>query len=67
VHYRQAEFDRLWVVDQSEVDTFAASLTASPLVDARLMTGCGHCIDFHLVGPAFQLQQLGFALERGSQ
>ena len=63
VHYRQAEFDRLWVVDQGEVAGFAAALTQSPLVDARMVQGVGHCIDFHSIGPAFQLQQLGFALE----
>ena len=63
VHYRQAEFDRLWIVDQSEVDAFAAALGSSPLVDARMVQGTGHCIDFHSIGPAFQLQQLGFALE----
>ena len=63
VHYRQAEFDRLWIVDQGEVDDFAAALKSSPLVDSRLVPGTGHCIDFHRIGPAFQLQQLGFALE----
>lgn len=63
VHYRQAEFDRLWIVDRREVDGFAACLSRSPLVDARMVEGVGHCIDFHRIGPAFQLQQLGFALE----
>lgn len=63
VHYRQAEHDRLWIVDRGEVDRFAAGLTAAPLVDARMMAGAGHCIDFHHRGAAFQLQQLGFALE----
>ncbi|HVR89686.1 MAG TPA: alpha/beta hydrolase [Novosphingobium sp.] len=63
VHYRQAEFDRLWIIDQGEVDKFAVALGSSPLVDARLVQGSGHCIDFHRIGPAFQLQQLGFALE----
>ena len=63
VHYRQAEFDRPWVVDQAEVDEFAAALTAAPLVVSRLMAGVGHCIDFHRIGDAFQLQQLGFVLE----
>lgn len=65
VHYRQAEFDRLWIVNQLEVDKFAAALGASSRVDARLAVGTGHCIDFHRIGPAFQLQQLGFALECG--
>ena len=63
VHYRQAEFDRLWIVDQDQVAGFAAALSRSPLVDARLVEGVGHCIDFHRIGAAFQLQQLGFALE----
>jgi pimeloyl-ACP methyl ester carboxylesterase len=63
VHYRQADCDRLWIVDQREVDGFAAALVGSPLVDARMVAGVGHCIDFHRIGPAFQLQQLGFALE----
>jgi hypothetical protein len=28
-----------------------------------MMRGSGHCIDFHHVGRAFQLQQLAFALQ----
>jgi pimeloyl-ACP methyl ester carboxylesterase len=63
VHYRQAELDHLWIVNQGEVDGFAKALTKSPLVDAALMRGAGHCMDFHTVGAAFQLQQLGFALQ----
>ena len=63
VHYRQAEFDRLWIVDQTEIDRFAGALTSSPLVDARMVMGSGHCIDHHRAGPAMHLQQLGFALE----
>ena len=63
VHYRQAEFDRLWVVNEDEVGAFADALTASPLVDARMVPATGHCIDFHHFGPALHLQQLGFARE----
>ena len=63
VHYRQAEHDRLWVVDTGEVAQFAAMLTASPRVDAALFHSTGHCIDFHHAGAALQLQQLGFALQ----
>ena len=63
VHYRQAEFDRLWIANQAEIDGFAAALKSSPLVDARMVAGVGHCIDFHRIGDAFQLQQLGFVLE----
>lgn len=67
VHYRQGEVDRLWIVDQQEVNGFAAALTASPRVDAALMHGTGHCMDFHAIAAAFQLQQLAFALQCGAE
>ena len=63
VHYRQAEHDQLWIVDQSEIDAFAARFTAAPRIDAAMMRDTGHCMDFHAVGAALQLQQLGFALQ----
>ena len=63
LHYRQAEHDKLWIVDEGEVRGFAAALSASARVDAALLKGTGHCIDFHLLGPALQVQQLGFAME----
>lgn len=63
VHYRQAEFDRLWIVDQGQVDQFGAALARSADVDAQLVPGAGHCIDFHRIGPAFQIEQLTFALK----
>jgi pimeloyl-ACP methyl ester carboxylesterase len=62
VHYRQAEFEKLWVADQREIDRFAAAFTQAPFVDARRFDFVGHCIDFHRAGAAFQLEQLGFAL-----
>ena len=63
VHYRQAEHDALWVVDQGEVDAFAARFPRSPRVDAAMVRDTGHCMDFHTVGAALHLQQLGFALQ----
>lgn len=63
VHYRQAEADHLWICGQQEVDSFAQALRASPRVDAAMMGGTGHCIDFHHVGRSLQLQQLAFALQ----
>ena len=63
VHYRQAEVDRLWIVNENEVQQFAAALSASPGVDAKMVKNTGHCMDFHRVGAALQVQQLGFALE----
>lgn len=63
VHYRQAEGDKLWVVSQGEVTGFAHALGKSPRVDAALVPATGHCMDFHKVGTALHLQQLGFALQ----
>jgi pimeloyl-ACP methyl ester carboxylesterase len=67
VHYRQAEQDQLWVVDEGEVEAFAHRFTKSPHVDAAMIRDTGHCMDFHTVGPALQLQQLGFALQCAAQ
>lgn len=62
VHYRQGEFDRLWVTDHAQVLTFGAAFTTSGDVDARLYRSVGHCIDFHELGPAFHLEQLAFVM-----
>lgn len=67
VHYRQAEVDRLWIVNQDEVDRFAMALCQSERVDAALVRGTGHCMDFHHVGRSLQLQQLAFALQCASE
>ena len=63
VHYRQAEFDRLWILSREEVQGFAAALSAAPSVDAAIMPAVGNCIDFHRTSAAFHVQQLGFALQ----
>lgn len=67
VHYRQGEFDRLWLVDNGEVSTFAMALSQSPLVDAAMVADMGHCLDFHHVGAAVQHEQLKFALRCAAQ
>ncbi len=63
VHYRQAEHDRLWVVNRSEVAAFAARFAAAPHVDAAMVANTGHCMDFHAIGTALHLLQLGFAVQ----
>lgn len=63
VHSRQGEFDHLWVTNDGEVAEFEAAFTGAPWVDARMVPNAGHCIDFHIAGRAFQLEQLAFALE----
>lgn len=62
LHYRQAEHDALWIVSPEEVAAFANAHSASPHRDAAMIRGTGPCMDFHRVGAALQLQQLGFAL-----
>lgn len=61
VHYRQAEFDHLWVTDLSTVEAFATAFRQSARVDAQITPGVGHCIDFHRISKSFQTQQLEFA------
>lgn len=63
VQCRQAEFDHLWITDAQQVSEFGAAFSSAPRVDARLVAGAGHCIDFHRAAAGFQLGQLGFALE----
>jgi len=63
VHSRQGEFDKLWITDDAQVAEFKSAFANAPWVDARLVPNAGHCIDFHLAGRAFQLEQLAFALE----
>ena len=63
LHYRQAEHDALWIVSPQEVSDFADAHTASPLRDAAMVRGVGHCMDLHRFGEAFHVQQLGFALQ----
>jgi pimeloyl-ACP methyl ester carboxylesterase len=62
VHYRQAEFEKLWIMDAENVTSFGAAFSASAAVSAQMFSSVGHCIDFHRLGAAFQLEQLAFAL-----
>jgi len=63
VHYCQGEFDQLWIVDEGEVAAFARALNRSPKVDAAMVKGNGHCLDFHRISAEFHQQQLAFALQ----
>jgi pimeloyl-ACP methyl ester carboxylesterase len=66
VHYRQAEFDQLWVTDSSTVNEFTQSFRRSEKVDAQIWPGVGHCIDFHKASREFQSRQLAFARSCGA-
>lgn len=63
VQYTLAEYDGLWVVDDSRAAAFAAYFTAAPWVDAKLQAGAGHNLDHHRLSRALHLRQLAFACE----
>lgn len=65
VHYVAFEYEQLWTIDAESTRSFAAAFTSSPWVDGTLMAGIGHDADHHLLGRAFQLRQLAFALQCG--
>ena len=67
VHHRMGEFDKLWITNANEVRDFGEACVRSPHVDAKLFAGAGHCIDFHMLGASFQLEQLAFALRCGAE
>lgn len=63
VHYRQGEYEKLWLMDQAMIDGFAALFTSAGRVDAAITKDAGHCIDYHLCGAKFQREQLDFAAQ----
>jgi pimeloyl-ACP methyl ester carboxylesterase len=63
VQYVAFEFERLWTIDASTVESFAAHFSAAPLVTSELMRGIGHDADHHRNSQAFHLRQLAFALD----
>ncbi|MFD2415632.1 alpha/beta hydrolase [Amycolatopsis pigmentata] len=69
VQYTLAQYDGLWVVDESRLAAFAGYFTSAAWVDARLQAGAGHNLDHHRLSRALHLRQLAFACEcaaRGS-
>ena len=63
MHYRQGAADALWTVNDQEIRRFAHACKSAAMIDACLLKNSGHAIDFHDLGPKFQLEQLAFALK----
>jgi pimeloyl-ACP methyl ester carboxylesterase len=63
VHYRQGQFDGLWIVNEREANGFRDALINAASVDASLVPGVGHCIDFHRGSAAFHAEQIRFAIQ----
>jgi pimeloyl-ACP methyl ester carboxylesterase len=63
VHFRLAEQDALWVVNDEEVQALSDVLSEVAGSSSAIVSDAGHCIDFHNVGPQFQDDQLSFALD----
>lgn len=61
VHYRQGEHDIVWSQLPEDFDRFQAAFGNAPVVDADITRHAGHSIDLHLVGAAFQAEQIAFA------
>ncbi|MEO8263087.1 MAG: alpha/beta hydrolase [Pseudolysinimonas sp.] len=61
VFHRMGEFDNLWVIDQGELDSYQAGFTSAKSVDAALVKGSGHCIDFHKPSGEFEDSEIAFA------
>ena len=61
VHYRQGEYEKLWLNSAERIDAFGKLFVNCPKVDAAMTMSAGHCIDFHIVGANFQQSQLDFA------
>ena len=62
VQYRQAEHDVLVLQAEGEVDRVRQAFFNAPSVDAEMIHGVGHAIDFHDAGGAFQAEQIAFAI-----
>jgi pimeloyl-ACP methyl ester carboxylesterase len=63
VQYALAQYDGLWVVDESRVAAFAGYFTSAPWLEARLQVGAGHNLDHHHLSRSLHLRQLAFAWE----
>lgn len=61
VHYRQGEYDVVWSREQRNFDAFVNAFSGAAYVDAEIVENAAHAIDFHLIGPAFQNEQIAFA------
>ena len=63
VHFRLAEQDALWVVNDEEIEQLSDLVAAVAGSSAAIVRDAGHCIDFHKAGPQFQDDQLNFSLD----
>jgi pimeloyl-ACP methyl ester carboxylesterase len=62
VHYRQGEHDSVFAQGAEQIEKFRRAFSNAPGVDARMIEGAGHCIDFHHAGRTFQEDQIAFAI-----
>ena len=62
VFYRQGEHDALWRQGADEIARVRQAFTNAPAVDAEMVKGVAHSIDFHHAGHAFQDEQISFAM-----
>ena len=62
VYYRQGELDQVWAQGENEIGKVRDAFLNAPIMDAEIVKGAAHCIDFHNGGGAFQEGQIAFAM-----
>jgi pimeloyl-ACP methyl ester carboxylesterase len=60
VHFRLAEFERIWEATPADIDRIANSFALAPHVDAAILPDGGHLYEAHLRGNELVSAQLDF-------
>lgn len=63
VRCRVGDHDPSWSKAREHLNLLANAYVNSPFVDVALVPGAGHCIEYHLVGDAFQKEEIAFAID----
>jgi hypothetical protein len=60
VHFRLAEYERIWDATAAGLERMRRSFAASPLVDAAILPDGGHLYEVHTRGPELTASQVAF-------
>jgi hypothetical protein len=61
VHFRLAEFERIWPASPSDLKRMAAAFAQAAYVDAAILPDGGHLYEAHIRGHELVTAQLDFA------
>jgi len=65
VHFRVAEFERIWQADEAALTRIARSFVRASTVDVAIAPDGGHLYEAHLRGAELVASQLDFVLQQG--